>query len=320
MDSKKLTYSVLAIILFFGPILNAQETLQSVTEEGNITDQRIILNSGAEVSKDNLVIDGTAIEGKAPLSIIGNQNSEGISILNGAIRFENTFSGTSGDFKFGPFSDGNPFFESSSERTLLKISNPGSTLGESAIQLMGAGANSESVYIYNNSSSESSYGIRLDKSLAGEFKPFQFEFKDETESYPVFTLMPDKSSYFHGNVGIGTTDTKGNKLAVAGTILAESATVKLQENWPDYVFLDSYKLKSLEELKRYIAEHGKLPNIPSAAQVEKEGIDLGEMNGKLLEKVEELTLYVIQQQEDIEEVNTTNEELKMLLEQLKEKQ
>lgn len=97
-----------------------------------------------------------------------------------------------------------------------------------------------------------------------------------------------------GNVGIGTINTKGYKLAVAGNMIAESVKVQLQSAWPDYVFANDYKLPSLEETEKHIKEKGHLKGIPSAAEVKNNGIDLGEMNSKLLKKIEELTLQVIE--------------------------
>jgi len=98
-----------------------------------------------------------------------------------------------------------------------------------------------------------------------------------------------------GSVGIGTTDPKGYKLAVAGNMIAESVKVKLQNTWPDYVFAKSYQLLTLQQTEKHIKEKGHLPGIPSAKEVEAEGINLGEMNVKLLQKIEELTLHLIEQ-------------------------
>ncbi|NQX37416.1 hypothetical protein SAMN05421820_103602 [Pedobacter steynii] len=95
----------------------------------------------------------------------------------------------------------------------------------------------------------------------------------------------------NGNVGIGT-DKPNSKLAVNGNIRAHEIKVETA-NWPDYVFAKSYLLPSLDETESYIKEKGHLPGIPSAVEVAKEGIDLGEMNGKLLKKIEELTLHLI---------------------------
>ncbi|UNY98405.1 fibronectin type III domain-containing protein [Zhouia spongiae] len=111
------------------------------------------------------------------------------------------------------------------------------------------------------------------------------------------------------NIGIGTTNTRGFRLAVAGDILSEEVRVALQGNWPDYVFSDTYDLIDLKELENYIKKHKHLINIPSAGEVEKNGIKLGDISGKLLEKIEELTLYTIRQQKELDSVREQNSTL-----------
>ena len=118
------------------------------------------------------------------------------------------------------------------------------------------------------------------------------------------------------NLGIGTTDTQGYRLAIAGNMIAEGVRVELQTNWPDYVFESDFDLKTLEEVKKFIAANGHLPNIPSAKQIEKEGIDLGTMNVKLLEKIEELTLYLLAQDAKIKELELKNTKIEGLLERI----
>lgn len=95
-----------------------------------------------------------------------------------------------------------------------------------------------------------------------------------------------------GNVGIGTTSPTA-KLAVNGDIRAREIKVE-NGNWPDYVFAKSYVLPGLMETEAFIKEKGHLPGIPSAKEVAINGVDLGEMNAKLLQKIEELTLHLIQ--------------------------
>ncbi|MFY7669747.1 shufflon system plasmid conjugative transfer pilus tip adhesin PilV [Tenacibaculum sp. MEBiC06402] len=101
-----------------------------------------------------------------------------------------------------------------------------------------------------------------------------------------------------GLVGIGTTNPDA-KLAVKGKIHAEEIKIDLSVPAPDYVFLENYDLKTIEEVDTYIKEKGHLPNIPSAKVMEKNGVELGLMNMKLLEKIEELTLYTIDQNQQI---------------------
>ncbi len=105
-----------------------------------------------------------------------------------------------------------------------------------------------------------------------------------------------------GNVSMGNiTDVDGldvYKLSVKGKMRANS--VKVYTTWADYVFLESYSLPTLEEVESYIKINGHLKDIPSAEEVEKNGIELGEMNKLLLQKIEELTLYMIEMKKEIE--------------------
>ncbi|HVI48607.1 MAG TPA: hypothetical protein VM802_27310 [Chitinophaga sp.] len=122
---------------------------------------------------------------------------------------------------------------------------------------------------------------------------------------------------YNGEVGIGTTDTKGYKLAVAGSMIAERVKVKQYVNWPDFVFHQDYQLPSLATVENYIKENQHLPEIPSAADVAKNGIDVGEMNEKLLKKIEELTLYLIDLKHSNDALKQDNEQLKHQMEQVK---
>jgi hypothetical protein len=81
-------------------------------------------------------------------------------------------------------------------------------------------------------------------------------------------------------------------------------------NWPDYVFSKHYKLMSLPELEKYIRENDHLPGIPSAKEAAENGIGLGDMQKKLLEKIEELTLHLILQNEQIESMQSEINALK----------
>lgn len=104
----------------------------------------------------------------------------------------------------------------------------------------------------------------------------------------------------NGNVGIGTNDPT-ETLSVNGTIRSKEIICEISP-WPDYVFEDNYQLKSLNELEQFIDKEGHLPNIPSAEEVEEDGVTLGKMNALLLEKIEELTLLMIklQKEKDVE--------------------
>ena len=99
-----------------------------------------------------------------------------------------------------------------------------------------------------------------------------------------------------GNVGIGTTNPT-QKLSVNGTVRAKEVIV--DSGWSDYVFDESYKLKALSETEAFIKAEKHLPGIPSAQDVAEHGISLGEMQAKLLAKIEELTLHQIEQQKQL---------------------
>ncbi|MGS2741648.1 hypothetical protein [Sinomicrobium sp. M5D2P17] len=127
---------------------------------------------------------------------------------------------------------------------------------------------------------------------------------DSYEEVPVagdFTI-------FSGNVGIGTTNSNNWKLAVNGNIRAKE--IKVETGWSDFVFEDSYNLPTLEEVEQHIKEKGHLKDIPSAKEVEENGIFLGEMDAKLLQKIEELTLYMIELKKENQQLRKEIDELK----------
>jgi len=108
-------------------------------------------------------------------------------------------------------------------------------------------------------------------------------------------MTVDGNTQILGKLSVGTSDPKGYQLAVAGRMIAEEVRVKLQGAWPDYVFEQNYQLMPLKKLEEYIANEKHLPNLPSSDELKaQESIDLLDMNKKLLEKIEELTLYVIE--------------------------
>ena len=104
-------------------------------------------------------------------------------------------------------------------------------------------------------------------------------------------------SVIDGNVSIGT-PVPDARLTVNGTVHAEEVKVDLSVPGPDYVFEEDYPLASLDEIKAYISENKHLPEVPSAKEMESNGIKLGEMNMLLLKKIEELTLLLIQEREE----------------------
>lgn len=107
-------------------------------------------------------------------------------------------------------------------------------------------------------------------------------------------------------------DCSGYRLFVQEGIRTEKIKVDIASanGWADYVFNKDYKLLPLSEVEKHIEEKGHLPNIPSAQEVVKNGINLGEMDAKLLEKIEELTLYVIKLNKDVKKLEEENNKLR----------
>ncbi|MGJ1269881.1 hypothetical protein ACR78F_18510 [Sphingobacterium spiritivorum] len=125
-------------------------------------------------------------------------------------------------------------------------------------------------------------------------------------------------AYFSGKVGIKTSAPREYDLAVNGKIRSQEVKVEAA-NWPDYVFKKDYELTSLSELRAYIEEHGHLPEMPKAAEAEKEGVSLGEMNKLLLKKVEELTLHLIEKENQVQQQNKRISEIEQQLNRINQK-
>ncbi len=122
-----------------------------------------------------------------------------------------------------------------------------------------------------------------------------FQFKNSSTGAVPISLSPD------GKVGINTDHFVGDhSLYIEGSSIAEEMFVKLKADWPDYVFSDQYLLMPLNDLRDYIDKNGHLPKMPIASTIKDEGLATGETLRLLTEKVEELTLYLLQQQNEIE--------------------
>jgi hypothetical protein len=121
----------------------------------------------------------------------------------------------------------------------------------------------------------------------------------------------------NGSVGIGTLNLGNYMLAVNGKIRAKE--IRVDTDWADFVFEEHYRLPTLQEVEGYIQEKGHLKDIPSAQEVAENGISLGEMDAKLLQKIEELTLYMIEQNAKTEQLLEKVKELEQENQTLKEK-
>ena len=182
-------------------------------------------------------------------------------------------------------------------------------------------------------------GLVLDRTSANGQVQIFFKEAGINRSQMISNFNDDKFYFCHnggnriiidgaGKIGIGNTS-PSYRLDVTGTSRftqkmiveddIESKKVKVTAtpgSVPDYVFQPGYPLKSLTDLESYIKANSHLPNIPNAREIETKGQDVGEMQLKLLEKIEELTLYVIEQGKDLEKIKEENAQLKKQVQKL----
>lgn len=136
---------------------------------------------------------------------------------------------------------------------------------------------------------------------------FYFSFYDHIgqSDQDLLVLDPQGPSYLSGSLGINTAESPiGYSLFVGGNVLCTELTVKLVSEWPDYVFTDSYNRMGLLATEAYINEFGRLPKMPSAEEVAEKGIEIGELNALLLEKIEELTLELIELRKEVDQLKS----------------
>jgi len=160
--------------------------------------------------------------------------------------------------------------------------------------------------LINHGSATSAYGIKFlansDQALG-----LQIQYAPQANSYSSFVYSTAIFiDGYYGNVGINTTNTKGYKLAVNGGVIANALTIKLNANWPDYVFDKRYKLRTLDQVNAFILTNRRLPEMPSEKDIHEKGLDIGELNKLITKKVEELTLYLIEK-----DLQLKNQELRI---------
>jgi hypothetical protein len=174
----------------------------------------------------------------------------------------------------------------------------------------------------------SGQGIRIDSANSGGAWAQLQLFGPNTANSRAWRMVSDNAGLFHldsipddigyatpvftatrgGYVGIGTINPL-YKLAVNGNIGAQDIVVT-NTGWSDYVFRPGYRLRPLSEVSQFIQKHHHLPDIPSEAEVKEKGVSVGEMQAKLLAKIEELTLHVIQVDERNTKLEKDNDRLK----------
>ncbi len=276
----------------------------------------------------------------------GSSNLNGLLLRNGNIRSNGFQLGRYGSPLSG---DSNPYTISSADSEAHDLTVYGNSAATLHLRVydgnikMGSGATPNTV-IYNdgrarfgrNTSLNGLLFGRYGNTLSGDSNPYTISSADSeahdltvygnsaatlhlrvydgdikmgSGATPNTVIYNDGKATFKGQVGIGTSNPR-QKLDVNGTIRAREIRVEASP-WPDYVFEEDYDLPSLDETEKFIAQHKHLPEIPSAKEVENNGIALGEMNAKLLQKIEELTLHLIEQDKRIKTLeNKLNQQQK----------
>jgi hypothetical protein len=262
-----------------------------------------IQGSGLRVSLGSVGIGTTTVAANTKLEVVGAATGTGPTIrasgggdvlLNsgGSVFFDGNYSYAAGSYIRPVAANTQGFFTTGIER--LRITPTGSIgIGTAApiglLEIKGPYAGNSQLNINTTSSN-----AELRFSDNGTTKGFVwFNKLDDTMA---FGRGSEANSIFvnpSGNFGIGVKNPGTFKLAVEGKIGAREVNINTTTPWPDYVFNPGHKLLSLEEIKTYIEKNKHLPEVPSAKEIETNGVNLGEMNILLLKKVEELTLYML---------------------------
>jgi hypothetical protein len=122
----------------------------------------------------------------------------------------------------------------------------------------------------------------------------------------------DGNLFYRNAATLAANDPIRTSLVVNGPVKAQRLTLEAA-NWPDYVFDSSYRLPDLAEVKAYLARQHHLPGVPSAAEVQEKGVEVGENQAALLKKIEELMLYTLKQDQQIADLKQQVAELKQLI-------
>lgn len=190
---------------------------------------------------------------------------------------------------------------STSQLGRFHLNNANTLWGGSAIALRIYSTNTVSGATYgarittSSSANADVFGVRAtaDKTGGTGFAYGMHTEVPETDGWAFYAVG---KNYMSNDLRIGTTSdpySGAYRLIVDGKVISEELRIQNSSLWPDYVFADDYKLMPLSELEQTIKENGHLPNIPPASKINVEGFDVGDIQIRMMEKIEELTLHII---------------------------
>lgn len=248
-----------------------------------------------------VALGGTPV-GSYKLSVAGHSQFSGYIQMQNRVRITNSATLTAADFVSVPYS----FSVDNGDARFMGKLQLGSGTGNIVLEQSGAarfmgavqlGGGTGAVMMEQNGNARFDGAVTVGQTINvtgdGEFRgtnKMGFLHLGYDFNNPAATPFPLNNGWYHLIVW-GDALMKRAKVAVPGTTA-----------WSDYVFADDYKLRPLEEVEKFIEENKHLPDVPSAEEVVREGLDLGAMDATLLRKVEELTLYVLKQQKEIDEL------------------
>lgn len=271
---------------------SARGTTGNVAFFGNPT---LVLDSNGFVGVGTYPVYRLDVNGRARIRYSGG--TAGIW-FNNSSNAEADFLGNINDTTFGLWTtSGNGWqFYMDHKNGRLGINQPGPKVALSFPPAVG-----KKISLYPGSNGDAGFDVWGNElRVHSDYSGADITFGYDTYNAAFVERMRIKGS---GAVCIGTkTVSTGYMLNVGGKIIAEELRVQLEAAWPDYVFDKQYRLRSLPELDSYISQHKHLPDIPAAEEVESSGIAVGEMQQKLVEKIEELSLYVIDLQKQVTEL------------------
>jgi hypothetical protein len=254
----------------------------------------------------NNLTQGVGI-GYAGIKAIGSNPNQDLSInAKNAGNITLQVNGTTGNVGIGTLTPGNKLSVSGNADFTGNV-GIGNAIPNAPLQFGNGVANRKIVMYQGNNNDHQFYGFGVNNLT------LRYQVDTTAADHVFYSALNASSSKEllrikgNGNITIGTpTPATGYMLTVAGKVICTELKVQLQP-FPDYVFDKNYKLPTLAEVQDHINTYHRLPGMPAAAEIESNGMEVGKMQGKVVEKVEEATLYILQ-------LNKENQQLKQQLE------